>query len=242
MLTPRRALTPALGRRRRATTRGLSLVELMVGITVGLIVVAGASLLAATQLSDNRRLLLETQVQQDLRAAADIVTREIRRSGYVFWSGTTLWSPDDLTAEPRRNNLSEIAIDTGGEKVSYGYHRPGSAANNTLYFGYTLSGGGAIQQRIGTATPQDLTDRNSLEITDFDVDLEPVATIQLACTKLCADGTQNCWPTVRIGDAVVKITGRPRNDPSMVRTVTSRVRLRNEGVQWGPAATQVCPP
>ncbi len=42
--------------------RGLSLVELMVGITDGLFVVAAAATLVANQLSDNRRLLLETQV------------------------------------------------------------------------------------------------------------------------------------------------------------------------------------
>ena len=51
----------------------------MVGVAVGLFVVAAASMLVATQLSDNRRLTLETQVQQDLRAAADIITRELRR-------------------------------------------------------------------------------------------------------------------------------------------------------------------
>ncbi len=33
------------------------------------------------QLSENRRVLLETQVQQDLRAAADIIARDLRRAG-----------------------------------------------------------------------------------------------------------------------------------------------------------------
>lgn len=60
-----------------ARQRGLSLVELMVGITVGLFVVAAAATLVANQLSDNRRLLLETQVQQDLRATMDIITRAV---------------------------------------------------------------------------------------------------------------------------------------------------------------------
>ena len=55
----------------RAAQRGLSIVEMMVGIAVGLIVVAAATLMVAGQLADNRRLLLETQVQQDLRASAD---------------------------------------------------------------------------------------------------------------------------------------------------------------------------
>ena len=73
--------------------RGLSIVELMVGIAVGLFVVAAASTLVATQLSDNRRLMLETQVHQDLRAAADIITREVRRSGYWNAAPTQLAVP-----------------------------------------------------------------------------------------------------------------------------------------------------
>lgn len=64
-----------------ARQRGLSLVELLVGISVGLFVLAGATLLLSTQLGDNRRLLLETQLQQDLRATMDIITRELRRAG-----------------------------------------------------------------------------------------------------------------------------------------------------------------
>ena len=54
----------------------------MVGVAIGLFVVAAASMLVVTQLSDNRRLTLETQVQQDLRATADIITRELRRAGH----------------------------------------------------------------------------------------------------------------------------------------------------------------
>ncbi|MBL0296208.1 MAG: hypothetical protein IPQ21_03185 [Betaproteobacteria bacterium] len=60
----------------------------MVGITVGLFIVAAAAMLVTTQLGDNRRLLLETQVQQDLRATADIITRELRRAGLA---GARLW-------------------------------------------------------------------------------------------------------------------------------------------------------
>jgi prepilin-type N-terminal cleavage/methylation domain-containing protein len=224
--------------RRRA--RGLSLIELMVGITIGLVVVAGATLMAATQISDNRRLLLETQVQQDLRAAADIITREVRRTGFINWAAGTLWSsatPNDL---PTPNILSRAAYGTGGEEVSYGYHRPGSGAPNSLFFGYRLNTG-VIQQRIG-ANVQDLTDGRTLEVTAFNVTLtNPTIRAQLACPRLCPDGTQNCWPILSVSDVLITITGRPRSAPELSRTVTSQVRLRNEGVQLGAGATQVCP-
>ena len=79
-LTRQHARQAVLGAR---SQRGLSLVELMVGIAVGLFVVAGAVMVVTTQLGDNRRLLLDAQLQQDLRATLDIVTREVRRAGGV---------------------------------------------------------------------------------------------------------------------------------------------------------------
>lgn len=86
-MNPRAAPAP------RARQRGLSLVELMVGIAVGLFVVAGAIGVVTTQLGDNRRLLLETQVQQDLRATADIITRELRRAGADSNAMNQVWAP-----------------------------------------------------------------------------------------------------------------------------------------------------
>ena len=79
MLIDRNARWPGTSRQRQT---GLSLVELMVGVAVGLFVVAGATLVVSNQLGDNRRLMLETQIQQDLRAAADLIARDLRRSGY----------------------------------------------------------------------------------------------------------------------------------------------------------------
>ena len=82
------SVDPGRARRRQ---RGLSIVELMVGMAIGLFVVAAASMLVVTQLSDNRRLTLETQVQQDLRATADIITRELRRAGHWGKARDGVW-------------------------------------------------------------------------------------------------------------------------------------------------------
>ena len=66
----------------RRPSRGLSIVELMIGITISLFILAGATMVLTSQLGDNRRLLLEAQMQQDLRTAADMISRDIRRAGY----------------------------------------------------------------------------------------------------------------------------------------------------------------
>ena len=70
----------------------------MVGVAIGLFVVAAATMLVATQLSDNRRLMLETQVQQDLRATADIIARELRRAGHWAKARDGVWYEGNAAA------------------------------------------------------------------------------------------------------------------------------------------------
>lgn len=216
--------------------RGLSLVEMMVGVAVGLFIVAGATVLAASQLSENRRLLLETQVQQDLRASADIITRELRRAGYDGHPEFLVWSADSPATDPRANAWAGLTLAQGSDVVSYGYDRPGAT---TTDYGYQLSGG-AIKQRLGS-TVQDLTDRSTLEITAFTVALQTNAGDQIACPRLCDDGTQSCWPTQTVVDATVTLSGRAVSDATVSRTIVSRVRLRNDALTFGAGMTKVCP-
>lgn len=229
-----RTVQPSTGRRRQ---RGLSLVELMVGVAVGLFVVAGAATLAATQMAENRRLLLETQVQQDLRAAADIVTRELRRAGYDNFPESMVWSPDPSASQPGPNAKAGLALAQGSDVVTYRYDRPSAPALTS--FGYQLAGN-TIKQRIG-ASVQDLTDPRTLKVTAFNVVLQAVGSEQLACPKLCDDGSQDCWPTLALTDAVVTITGEAVSDSTVSRTVTSRMRLRNDAVTFNVSPAQVCP-
>lgn len=224
----------------RQCQRGLSLVELMVGVALGLFIVAGATMLAASQLAGNRQLLVETQVQQDLRAAADIITRDLRRAGYRPQSEKLIWSALTPTIEAVPNELAGLRDPpVTGDVVSYNYQRLLSDPVNVGRFGYQLSSG-AIKHRID-ATAQDLTDRNTLKITAFTVELQAVASEQLACPRLCTGNTQACWPTVKLVDAVVSITGQAANKPEVSRTVVSRVRLRNDGVRFDDNTKPVCP-
>ena len=113
--------------RSRRGQRGLSLVEMMVGVAIGLLIVAAAALMVSSQLVENRRLMLETQVQQDLRAAMDILTRELRRAGYYDY---TLWSSKPIAAyrggpDPNCNRYNLVAPSNTSPvtEVDYRYYR-----------------------------------------------------------------------------------------------------------------------
>lgn len=220
----------------RHTQHGLSLVEMMVGVTVGLFVVAAATVLVVSQLGENRRLLLETQVQQDLRATADIVTRDLRRAGYNLNSLNNIWLADQPNQTPQENTWALLDLDDPSAPA-YRYTRQDQQA-----FELSLDGG-TIFRKIGNAARQPLTDRNTLEVTTFSVIEAPqlVTTRTLACPNLCPDGTQNCWPQLLVRDLEITIEGRAASDTTVERRMQSRVRLRNDAVKFNAAGAQACP-
>jgi len=216
--------------------RGLSLVEMMVGITVGLFIVAAASMMVAMQLGENRRLLLETQVQQDLRATADIMTRELRRSGHWLGAQQSVWYPGS-SAAVRKNPVTDLDTATAGE-IGYSYDRDPDTAGP---YGFKIESG-RIKTLLGGAW-QELTDRNVLNITAVTITEQDGAPALLPCPRECAGGGTACWPTLTVRELLVTITGRAESDASVQRTVSSRVRLRNDLVRFNDAANpaDICP-
>jgi type II secretory pathway pseudopilin PulG len=202
----------APARRRQA---GLSIVELMVGITIGLIVVAAATVLVSTQLAENRRLLLETQLQQDLRATADIITRELRRAGAMrddpdplsggILSVQTLWKEGTLAApsQSKPNCLAHQlrlpssggvlfdyqATDRGYLPGPYGYRL--DSTSQVIYTRLPAPGGGACNfspSGVPTSGWQPLTDPKVMRVRRFDVTMSTpatAATVRLPCPNLC---------------------------------------------------------
>lgn len=216
---------------RRERQRGLSLVELLVGIAIGLFVVAGATMLVANQLGDNRRLLLETQIQQDLRAAADIIARDIRRSGYWGAAQAGVWyvgSPG-VTANPY-TTVTPTVSGAAASAVTFDYSR-GAVENNVVdaaeQSGFRLVNG-VIQMRVG-GNWQPLTDDRTLRVTNFQVTLN-AQQIVLSCFMPCGGAGLPACPTQTLREMAVLINGRAVNDPAVQRSVRSNVRLRNDVV------------
>jgi prepilin-type N-terminal cleavage/methylation domain-containing protein len=217
----------------RGSQRGLSLVEMMVGLAVGLLVVAGATMVVTTQLGDNRRLMLETQLQQDLRASADIITRDLRRAG--AWTDTariSLWTP----AGPPTANPYTVATPASGvtaSEVSYGYYRNASSPTD---YGFKLEGG-VLKSLLG-GTWQDLTDVRVMTVTTFNVTARDGPAQQTPCPKPCdppAPTATSCWPTVTVRDFVINIAAQSVADPAVRRSLSTSVRVRNDVV------TGACP-
>ncbi|MDD2545482.1 MAG: hypothetical protein PHI55_04270 [Burkholderiaceae bacterium] len=63
-------------------SRGSSLVELMVGVALALFILSGLIAVFVGGVNGARRMLVEARLQQDLRAAMELITRDLRRGGY----------------------------------------------------------------------------------------------------------------------------------------------------------------
>lgn len=225
---------------RRSRQLGLSMVELMVGIAVGLFVVAGTAMLASSQLSENRRLLLETQLLQDLRSSADIITRELRRAGHSAAAESLVWS---TVAAAQPNALAQVSL-VGNSEIGFKYNRGPTQEGP---YGFRLDANGALRTNLGSGAGsnwQDLTDPRTLRITGLTITANPSADTVLPCPKDCPGpgGPQDCWPRLVVRSFTVAITGQAVHDAAIQRTLRTTVRLRNDHVRFDPAnPLQYCP-
>ena len=230
----------------RKSQTGMSIVELMVGIAVGLLVTAAATLLMSGQLVENRRLVTETQLQQDLRAATDIMTRELRRTGADTEALIlkTIWYPG--TPEVLRNESAE-GLSTPTGEIVYDYN-PASTGGP---YAYRLVGTQLRANLAGTSGLQDLTDANIMKVNGFvpQVSVEPtLSAIVLPCPMLCPGGDTACWPTVNVRLVSIAVTAEAKRDSTVQRAISSAARIRNDRVTYsntttlpsGPAP-QLCP-
>ncbi|MCW5633335.1 MAG: hypothetical protein KIT17_08350 [Rubrivivax sp.] len=229
----------------RLVSRGLSLVELMVGIAVGLFVVAAATVMVSSQLGENRRLLLESQLQQDLRATSDIITRELRRAGAARNAQNFVATP---AAAAQFNAISATTPASGVHSpadITFRYERN---AVEQGPWGFKLDNGVIKTQLVSSITGasagwQDLTDGTVMEVTQFSITINREPPIEIACPKLCPSGNTSCWPLMYVRDFVVDISARLRSAPEVQRSVRSTVRARNEQIEFrtGGSPPAACP-
>lgn len=208
--------------------RGLSIVELLVGVAIGLIVAQGALSLFVRNITASRRLLYETRLNQDLRAAADLVARDLRRAGY--W-GNAIQGTNAVGATAATALNPYSAVDTtSASQITYEFSRDGTE-NNTLdsaeQFGFRLSSG-ALQMQTDNGSWTDITNSQALTITSFTV-TPTTTTLPLGnlCFKTCAPGAPNC-PSVTVRSYAILLRGQAVADSNIRRDLRSTVRMRND--------------
>lgn len=226
--------------------RGLSIVELLVGVAVGLFILTGALKLFSDYINNNRLLLLETRVNQDLRAAADLIARDLRRASY--WGNST-GGVVTTNAQPVAAVSPYASVTPTGTasttSVTYNYSQ--GTENNTLdsaeNFGFRLSSG-VLQYLQGGTNWQAITDSNTVTISNFSVTpVQQCLPLQQYCTGgssatcgACATNVSTGCPTtvcatcpfMSIRRFDITLVGTSATDTSVVRSLRETVRIRND--------------
>ena len=222
----------------RNAQRGLSIVELMVGVVIALFIAAAGAALLASHLRENRALLLEARLMQDLRTAADVVSRDLRRAGHWGAAIDGVWADgaSSVTANPYAA-LAPMAA--ASDAASFRYSRDAieyHLVDPNEQFGFRLRNG-AIELQLGAGNWQALTDAGTLMITQFTV-TPTVQNVSLEafCAVPCPPASVACSPQQQVRSLALAITGRLVADASVKRSLHSSVRLRND-VVVGACAT-----
>lgn len=208
------------------------MVELLVGLAVGLFIAAAGVTLMAGNLRENRALMLESRLMQDLRTASDIITRDLRRAGY--WAGAVAAVQVPLgTAAPANPYVAVTPSSAASDAVSFAFSRDATenqSLDSNEHFGFRLRRG-VIEMQLGSGNWQALTDANTVVVSEFQV-VPSVQDIDLSsqCASACVAGDTSCPPRQQVRSLSVSIAARSSADARVQRRLNSSVRLRNDSI------------
>ena len=215
----------------RRRERGLSLVELLVGAVVGLIVVAAAGSVVAAQQGAARRVQLEARLTQDLRGAAELVSRDLRRAGHWAAAASAVRRGDEpILVNPH----AQITAASGPAAVVARSFSTGAgdaaSVDDGERFGFRLRNG-AIEVQLGARNWQALSDPGTVVVTAFSI--EPrvdEADLATFCAQPCSAGSTTCPPRQQVRSYAIGVAGRSAVDAIVTRELRSVVRGRNDVV------------
>lgn len=195
---------------------GVTLIELMIAILIGLIMTAAAITLYVNYLSNTRDNVSLIKLNQDMRAVMDVLARDVRRAGFVTNDPETNFTCLQQNAFADVNILESdtsttVANGNPGTCVLYAYNRNNnipsgltcnanafSVAEDGDRFGFRLDDDNdAIQMKSSgnAASMSDCSTGNWETITEPDVAYDVGFTMsesELDMSQMLADGDQVC--------------------------------------------------
>jgi len=197
--------------------RGLSLVELMVGLTVSLLVIFGALSMFAVSASAARDTLSAARLNAEIRTAMDVMVADIRRAGY---------GGDVFT----QRGSTDLAVYESGACLVYSYdkdlNRALSTASPYEYFGFRVDGGEikvrsggddlSVCDEVGDAREwEGLTESTILQVESLEAG-ETYFTIEYQCLRGKAATTNN-----EIGNGQRCVSGQAVYDAAAAEAASS---------------------
>lgn len=185
----------------RQRQRGVTIVEVMIGLAIGLVVIGGAISVYVSSVRSSNDTLKSSKLSQEVNTLLQVIASDVRRSG--FWGDIDMdaldenpFSQQGATALVVRDDMASNAVQgpTGqGSCLLYAYdatYLPGNVAGAieaTDLFGFRLNGTVVQMRQTGVVDGaaciggtcnscangiwQNVTDPDLIEITDLTFDL-----------------------------------------------------------------------
>ncbi|MEM4724522.1 MAG: prepilin-type N-terminal cleavage/methylation domain-containing protein [Candidatus Hadarchaeum sp.] len=208
-----------------SSNKGFTLTELLVAMVVGLFIVGGTLAIYATTVSANAGFIRTARLNQELRAAVDLISRDIRRAGYRHDAQNDCLGVGYVAYNTNCTAFNAITITASGSQIEFAYDETSGNAgviDNGESHGYRLSGG-VIQSKVHDGSNyvwQDVTDGSNIVVTSL-LFTPNTQTIDL-------DGAGPGTASINIRTIAISISGRLAADSSVTRQLTEIVRLRND--------------
>ncbi|MCL6264418.1 hypothetical protein [Craterilacuibacter sp. RT1T] len=230
------------------SARGFSLLDLMLGITLALIVLAGVGALYVVQVRSSSTTLKTLRLNADLQAMMDVMTAELRRAGY--WHAQAASAP--LT-NPFSSGMDNLDAATPA-CVRYSYDRDSNgqiSADERLGFKLqTVAGVKSLRMKTsGSASLlcssgnwESLSDGALMAVDTLFVDASASKCVNVTraqrtdgggCAALLASA-QSGDRLVEVRLLKVRLAGYLLADPSIRQQLESSVQLRNPRVFTAP--------
>lgn len=209
--------------------QGFSLVELLVGVAIGLVVATAMISFLMANSKANSQALQGIRLEYELKTAINLMTSDIRRAGFYASSRTMV--DTGVNSNPFMSVTTDLSTpSTSCLLFSYDLNEDGllpalGFANSDERFGYRLSNQ-TIQSRAPTDSVfscnsgdwQDLTNPNLIQVTNL--------TFTLNNTTVPLDNPST--GSIILRAVTISATASLSSDPGVSRTITSQVKIRND--------------
>ena len=220
-------------RHRSRGQAGVSLIELLIGLALGLFIVGAALTMLVVHLRESEALVAQNRLMQDLRATTDLIARDLRRAGYWSNASAGVWPRGSVSGSSNVaiNPYTTVAVD--GAAITYRFSRDAvenERVDDNEQFGYRLRGG-ALEMQLGAGHWQSMTDIGSMKVTRLDISpTERVVDLGDSCQVPCPALGASCPPRLHVRSVTVTVSARGTTDTTVERTLRTSVRLRNDEI------------
>ncbi len=240
------------------SARGFNLIELMVAMTIGMIILLGASTFFVNMLKSTGDNLTRNKLDAELRLALQFISNDVKRAGY--YQGKPSLDTADLAALTAAsitgNGINVVNASVNPDTFLRMYRPSVTPAGSCLLYGYNrngnLIGGNRVDQyddgeltgiRLSNGVLQVRTSCAACSYTSCSAgtwsDLTDGALIEITalsfsngdvvCSGTTPPASQCPWPSgVPLLSLNVTISGRLKTKPTEVRQLSTKIVLENQ--------------